>query len=168
MRDLLRWFFSPWVLGGAFLVSLMLLGVTAALVWFTRPQPRQTAPGTAVLNVISAATSTPLLPTSQPTGTPEPTAATTGEGVPPSPQPGTINLDAYVQITGTEGDGLRLRTDPGLDTEVRTLGAESEVFLVKDGPVELDGFTWWYLEGVVDPARRGWAVSNYLAIVQQP
>lgn len=166
MRDFLRWFFSPWVLGGSLLIAIVLLGGTAALLWFTRPEPTPIASSTAVLNVIPGATATPVLPTATP-APPTPTAAPQ-EGVPPSPLPGTINLDAYVQISGTGGDGLRLRVDPGLQTEVRTLGAEAEVFLVKDGPREVDGYTWWYLEGVYDAARRGWAVSNYLSIVQEP
>ena len=79
-----------------------------------------------------------------------------------------IAVGAYVQISGTGGDGLRLRTDPGLDSEVRILGAESEVFQVEDGPKDVDGFTWWYLVGPYDASRRGWAVSNYLSVVQNP
>jgi hypothetical protein len=77
-------------------------------------------------------------------------------------------MDAYVQISGTGGDGLRLRVEPGLKSEVRILGAEDEVFEVKDGPREADGFTWWYLVGPYDQTRRGWAVSNYLQVVQNP
>jgi hypothetical protein len=82
--------------------------------------------------------------------------------------PGVIAVGAYVQITGTGGDGLRLRTDPGLNSEVRLLGAEAEVFQVNEGPQEADGYTWWYLVGPYDSSRRGWAVANFLAIVQNP
>ena len=73
-----------------------------------------------------------------------------------------------MQITGTGGDGLRLRTEPGLNADVRILGAEAEVFLVQDGPRQVDGYTWWDLVGPYDSTRRGWAVSNYLAVVQNP
>ncbi|MBN1147881.1 MAG: hypothetical protein JXA78_11555 [Anaerolineales bacterium] len=86
----------------------------------------------------------------------------------PSPPPGVIAVGAYVQITGTGGDGLRLRTEPGLDEQIRLLGSEAEVFRVDEGPVELDGYTWWRLVGPFDETRHGWAVANYLAIVQNP
>lgn len=63
---------------------------------------------------------------------------------------------------------MRLRTEPGLDGEIRVLGEEAEVFVVKDGPNEVDGFTWWFLESPSSRSRRGWAVANYLALVQNP
>jgi hypothetical protein len=43
---------------------------------------------------------------------------------------------------------------------------DSEVFMVKDGPKDADGFTWWFLEAPYDPQRSGWAASNYLQVIQ--
>jgi hypothetical protein len=60
-----------------------------------------------------------------------------------------------------------LRVEPGLDSQVRLLGLETEVFQVTDGPQEVDGFTWWYLVAPFDETRNGWAVSNYLAATTQ-
>jgi hypothetical protein len=77
-------------------------------------------------------------------------------------------VDGYVQITGTGGDGLRLRTEAGLGSEVRFLGLEDEVFLIQDGPQNADGYVWWYLVAPFDETRRGWAVSNFLQVVQNP
>jgi hypothetical protein len=51
---------------------------------------------------------------------------------------------------------------------VRILGAEEEIFLVIDGPQQADGYTWWNLEGPFDETRHGWAVSNFLRVVQNP
>jgi hypothetical protein len=45
---------------------------------------------------------------------------------------------------------------------------EAEVFLVKDGPKQSDGFTWWFLEAPYDPDRSGWAASSYLVMVRNP
>ncbi len=42
------------------------------------------------------------------------------------------------------------------------LGTEAEVFKVEDGPMEADGYTWWYLVGPFDPDRKGWGVADYL------
>ncbi len=73
-----------------------------------------------------------------------------------------------MQVVGTGGTGLRLRDEAGLNGKVNTLGGEAEVFQVKDGPKDLDGYTWWYLVGPYDANRRGWAVANYLKIIQNP
>jgi hypothetical protein len=161
--NLLRWIVNPWVVGGAIIFALVMLMATLSLLWFTRPERSSAMPATAILNIIPAPTA------SQPPATPLPgKTPTPSPPVPPSPMPGVISVGSYVQISGTSGDGLRLRTDPSLDSEVRLLGSESEVFQVKEGPKEVDGYTWWYLVGPYDPSRRGWAVSNYLVVVQNP
>jgi hypothetical protein len=60
------------------------------------------------------------------------------------------------------------REQPGLEAPVLLLGAEAEVFRVEQGPQDADGYVWWYLVGPYDPARLGWAVANYLEVVQNP
>jgi hypothetical protein len=159
----MRWIFNARVIGCSLLVALVLLAATLGLLWYTRPGPAAAGPATAVLNIIPAPTDTSPAPTATAQQSPTPTSQ-----VPPSPGPGMIANGGYVQIAGTQGDGLRLRTEPGLESQVRILGAESEVFQVEDGPVEKDGYTWWYLVGPYDESRRGWAVSNYLEVVQNP
>jgi hypothetical protein len=77
-------------------------------------------------------------------------------------------VGAFVQVTGTSGDGLRLRAEPGLIGEVRFLGLESEVFQVKDGPRQVDEYTWWFLAAPYDESVQGWAVGNFLALAQNP
>jgi hypothetical protein len=74
----------------------------------------------------------------------------------------------YVQITGTGGAGLRLRNSPGVNSPPLFLGMDSEAFQVTDGPQTADGFTWFHLVAPYDKQRAGWAVSNYLSIIQQP
>jgi hypothetical protein len=165
-RTLLRGCLSPWVIIGGTFLALVLLGLTLALVWYNRPGPAPVAASTGVINVIPAPTITPIPPT--PTRTPSPTPTVPVQDVPPPPAEGVITLGAVVQISGTGTDGLRLRANPGLGGTVRILGAESEVFTVTDGPQEVDGYTWWRLAGLYDETRSGWAVSNYLAVVQNP
>jgi len=84
----------------------------------------------------------------------------------PTPLPaGQMGVGAYVQITGTGGDGLRLRGGPGTTFAPLFLGMESEAFKVTDGPKDADGFTWWYLVAPYDDNRKGWAVQNYLSVI---
>jgi hypothetical protein len=88
--------------------------------------------------------------------------------IPPSPPPGEVAVGAAVQVIGTGGDGLRLRSEPGLQAEVKYLGLEGEIFTVDDGPVLADSYTWWFLIAPYDETVRGWAVSNYLKAVPNP
>ncbi len=84
----------------------------------------------------------------------------------PTPLPsGQMGVGAYVQISGTGGDGLRLRGGPGTTFPPLFLGMESEVFKVTDGPKDADGFTWWYLVAPYDENRKGWAAQNYLSVI---
>jgi hypothetical protein len=117
---------------------------------------------TAEITMIPAPTLTPLVifPTSS-----EPTATTTSK---PPVQTGGIGIGVYVKITGTNGEGLNLRTSPGTSSSIRFLGMDSEVFLVKDGPQQADNFIWWYLQAPYDSSRNGWAAANYLTVIQNP
>ena len=42
---------------------------------------------------------------------------------------------------------------------------DGEVFEIRDGPVEADDFTWWYLVTPHDDDRTGWAAANFLSLV---
>lgn len=159
----IRAILSPWVVIVAIGFATFLLIGTIYI--FTLNRNLQSPAGivTAAMTVIPAPTSTPT------PVTPTPEATSTATRTPlPTPIPGEIVLGAYVQITGTGGDGLRLREEPGLDSRVLFLGLETEVFLVQEGPYEADGYLWWYLVAPFDETRRGWVVVNYIEVVQNP
>jgi hypothetical protein len=105
-------------------------------------------------------------PTHTPDVTPVPTL--NPSLVTPTLAPNTIGIGAYVQISGTEGEGLRIRSAPGLSGDTVFFGGESEVFAVRDGPQIADEYTWWYLVAPYDEARAGWAAANFLAVVPSP
>jgi len=160
-RPLLRFLFSPWVIGGTLVVGLSMFLITIFLFVGTRPKRGTIPAATAIMQVIPlpSATATP----STPTPTPEliPTQ-------PLPPESGNITIGALVQVTGTGGDGLRLRSDPGLTGIPRFLGMDSEVFQVSDGPRQVDGYTWWLVVAPYDTSVQGWAVANFLVVVQNP
>ncbi|HLA97935.1 MAG TPA: hypothetical protein VJL34_05740 [Anaerolineales bacterium] len=160
--DFLIALITPRVILGTFFLGLVLSGMTALALWIARPGPAASAPPTAVLQVIPIPSPTPILPT------PTLAEATATLAVPPSPPPGVIGVGAYVQVSDTGGDGLRMRREPGLEGEVLFLGLEAEVFQVVDGPQPADGYTWWLLTAPYDESVRGWAVANYLRVVQNP
>lgn len=162
-RRVIKFFTDPWLVFGAIGFGVALLVATLLLLTWTRSPQAPSAASTALITVIAVPTATEIPPTNLPT-LEEPPAATEF----PDPPGGDIAIDAYVQVTGTGGGGLRLREGPGLDRTVRILGAEEEIFLVSDGPQQADNYTWWYLEGPFDETRHGWAVSNFLHVVQNP
>ncbi len=164
MLEVLRRYINVWVIAGTIAVALLLLCILASVIWLSRPGAAQIEQATAVFNIIPYYTPTAPLPTLGPTSTPQSPQG----GVLPSPPPGSIASGGFVQIIGTGGDGLRLRSDPGLNGEIRYLGLESEIFRVDDGPTMMDGYTWWLLVAPYDENVRGWAVSNYLKTVPNP
>jgi len=155
---------NVWIIFGAFIVASFLLLVSMILLWVTRPSPISKTASTAELIIIEA-----------PTATPKPVTATLllettmtpSTGTPQSEQNIDIIIGVRVQIKGTGGDGLRFRDEPSLDSDVRFIGDEAEVFLVDEGPVSAEDYTWWHLIGVFDEARQGWAVSDYLIVIEE-
>ena len=153
-----------WVLVGAAIIGIGLVCGSMLLFILIRPDTGDILPPTAVLYVIPYISPTPL----PPTPSPQPTLEGQEEPIPPSPPPGDIFTGVSVQISGTGGDGLRLRTEPGLKGEIKFLGLEGEIFLVADGPQIVDGYTWWFLVAPYDETVQGWAVSNYLKVIESP
>ncbi len=79
-----------------------------------------------------------------------------------------ISIGRYVQITGTGGVGLRMRLAPGTESAPQFIAMENEVFEVKDGPISVDDFIWWFLVAPYDKNRQGWAAGSYLAVITNP
>ena len=151
------------VLIGGVLVGVCLFSALLIFLSSARQEQPGVVAGTAVLYVIAAPSATPLIPATATAPSPTPTNA-----IPAAPANGIIAIGAYVQISGTGGDGLRLRSEPGLAGTVRFLAIDGEVFQVIDGGRDVDGYTWWRLQAPYDPTVQGWAVANYLVIVQNP
>lgn len=163
LKKLLQGFSNGWVIIGAIVFAITLLVATYAGFLILRGTvilPGETLP---TVIVIAGPTATLPVPTSAPS--PEPTS-TPEMGIPAGGE--NIRLNGYVQVVGTGGDGLRVRSQPSLSQASLFIAVESEVFLVKDGPQVADGYTWWYLEAPFNPDRKGWAVANYLMGIDNP
>ncbi len=159
--EVLRRYFTRGVVLSALGLGILFTGAAAfALFWYLPPPTSE--PPQAALTWIPGPSNTPQPPTATqvPTSTATPTFAPLASGE--------LGIGSFVQIVGTEGAGLNIRSGPGLDAEVQFLGFDAEVFEVRDGPVEADGLTWWYLVTPVDESRAGWAASSYLSVVANP
>lgn len=155
-----RRFFSPLVIVCGLLLACGLFAATLVGANTLRPLPVVQPGGTAVLNIIPAPSPTVPLPTLPPSPTPTPTQ--------PIPGLAPLAIGDYVQVAGTGSDGLRVRSEAGLNGNILYLAIESEVFKVEDGPREVDGYTWWYVVEPYKQAVKGWVVANYLAQIQNP
>ncbi len=121
--------------------------------------------------LLSASVTPHVTKIAAPTFTPQPTDQTSNPSRTPTTgiflPDGVIGVGAYVQVIGTEGAGLRMRSEPGLNNEVNFTALDSEVFLVIEGPVEADGYTWWRLEAPYDKTRSGWSVNDFLSPIEE-
>lgn len=161
MNRQLRQLLSPGILLGA--IGFFCLLTMIALTWFgfsASPLGSGFGFAPADLTMIPAATSTSIF-----TRTPTPDPQQLGTPTLPADA---IVIGSYVQITGTGGDGLRLRSAPGLASDQLFLGEDAEVFQVRDGPQDANGYTWWYIVAPYDETRAGWAAANFLAVVPPP
>lgn len=153
-----RQLFNRWVILGAILFAGLLLLITIISIGWTKPpQSADVGFAPADVTVIPAPTGTSSAP---PTPTIDPFA--------PTATPTGIALGNYVQITGTNGEGLHIRSDASLNGAPVFLGYDSEVFVVKDGPREADGYVWWYLVAPYDDTRAGWAAADFLSYIPSP
>ncbi len=158
-------YITPWSCLGTIAVLALLLAAWGLLLRALTPPEQTIAEPTVVMQVIPAPTATiPGLPTPMESPTPTPTAQPKGELSTPGANE-QIKTGDYVQIANTGGDGLRIRSGPGTQNPALFLGMDAEVFQVMDGPKTADNITWWYLAAPYDENRKGWAASNYLAVV---
>ena len=149
-------------LGSAAAVGVVAWIALAALGLVVRPAAFPEIPPTPILTIIFAPTATPTPP---PTAIPSQASAT--PTFPPA-SGGTVRVGELVEVFGTSGDGLRLRAQADLQSQILVLGVDSEVFQVDNGPVQEDGFEWWYLVNPYDTAKQGWAVGLYLRPLASP
>ena len=143
------------ILGGGVLAGILFL------ISYTRPPQSPVGAVTAALTVIPSFSSTVTPAVSESASADIRLATSTLE-------PGVIGIGVFVQVSGTGGDGLRLRQGPSLGHEMQFLGLDGELFQVGDGPIAADGYTWWFVIGSYDETRQGWAASEFLEVVPNP
>jgi hypothetical protein len=149
------WRLVMWGGAGGIILTCLALGVGLII------RPNITGPeSTPVLTEFPGPTSTWT-----PADTTETPAATPTSSPPPSSTE--LDIGAFVAVSGTEGDGLRMRDQPGLEGTIIRLAVESEVFQIEGGPEESDGYIWWYVVNPYDPQINGWVVSNFLRLVEE-
>lgn len=77
------------------------------------------------------------------------------------------NITRFVQVTGTQGLSLRIRSAPGANAETVKLAPDGTRLLIIGEGQQADGALWWRVRDPSD-GKEGWAVSTYLAPVPGP
>ena len=149
------------VLNKSILVTGMVIALSFCIFWGfivmkLTSNPKNDSIVTAALTIIPVNT---LMPTvTLAAATPSSSQSYTGTD---------INTGEFVQIVGTNGAGLHIRSGPSLEESSNFLGMDDEVFKVMEGPQENDGFLWWFLVAPYDENRSGWAASDFLRVVTE-
>ena len=81
--------------------------------------------------------------------------------------PGVFAPNMVIVISGTQGEGLNVRQEPGTDRPVVYLAQEGETYTITDGPEIKDGLIWWLIDQTADGEKSGWSVQDYFAPLEQ-
>jgi len=84
------------------------------------------------------------------------------DSIPASPIPGVFAVGIKVEISGTGGDGLRMREDPGMDSEILYLAREGEDCIILEGPKIEENLIWWKIQSLEEENKSGWSVQTYM------
>lgn len=147
-----EWLLLPAILIGG---AIGLCGAIGFAVWVGLGGPGR-SPAAQPAAIVVSVTPSPIVPT--------PTASPTAT---PPPLPAGLTIGGYAQVNGTDGDSLRLRSDPGLQTTTLGTVPEGVVLLILDGPRPADNINWWRLRNLVD-GGEGWAAELYLIPARAP
>jgi hypothetical protein len=161
LKEMAR-YVTAWSVLGAIAVLVVLLAILGLVLRNMAPGSSSSPEPTAVVNIIPAPTATQFIVITATSVLPTPTVKSEFSTPQSNDQ---IKVGDYVQITGTGGVGLRIRSGPGIQNPPLFLGMDAEAFQVVDGPKEVDGIVWWNLVAPYDQNRKGWAASNYLTVL---
>ncbi|MBI9035114.1 MAG: hypothetical protein JEZ03_11645 [Bacteroidales bacterium] len=140
---------------GALLITVFLCLLWTGLTGLYKPIPQLQGAPTAEITLLPFITFSPIPTTKPDPGNLEMKNETEWE----------FYLGSVVQISGTNGAGLNVRSIPGKGNEINFLALDAEVFNIIDGPTEFEEYIWWKLEAPYDSTRTGWAVQDYLSLV---
>ncbi|MCE5192541.1 hypothetical protein LLF88_01135 [bacterium] len=73
-----------------------------------------------------------------------------------------LSIGAAVEVTGTGGDGVNVRSSPGTSEAIVGVEKEGASGIVLEGPTSASGFIWWRVQW--KDGLMGWSVDTYLRI----
>lgn len=74
--------------------------------------------------------------------------------------PTALVVGGFAKVSGTDGDGARLRFGFGLDTASIRWAEEGETLKILGGPEQSDGYTWYRVQDNL--GNIGWVADNFM------
>ena len=82
-----------------------------------------------------------------------------------SPTPRPVDIGADVVVVDVGDQQLNIRDQAGVfETSVIFRVPEGGRMTVLEGPLQIDGLTWWRVQNAANPSQTGWAAANYLQV----
>ena len=88
-----------------------------------------------------------------------------------TPAPVELAIGGNVVVDNTDGEGIRLRNGPGLESLTLAIIDDGTPFIVLDTdgeqenyPVEADGFLWYRVRATTGAEQEGWAASAFFRV----
>lgn len=75
--------------------------------------------------------------------------------------PGVFATDMHVQVINTEGHGLKIHSEPDIESDTLTIAPEGSQWIIIEGPTIVEGRIWWKMWSE-QSGTTGWAVQEYL------
>jgi hypothetical protein len=140
--------------GVAFGIGLFILTLIAIL---SIPHPTTGTKPTAILKVTS------FQPTATISDEGQTETATSEEG---TAIPGVFAQNMQVRVSNTDGEGLKVHSEPDIESDTLTIAAEDSLWIIIDGPVISESRIWWKIQSQ-ESEIEGWAVQDYLSAEYQ-
>ncbi len=145
----------PFIMGTLLGIGLFIL---ALVVIFSFPDTKENALPTAVLKI------TPYLPTMTISSAGQTEIAASTEQT--TALPGVFAMGMRVRVSNTGGEGLKIHTEPTIESDTLTIASENSLWIIIEGPTINESRIWWKIQAQ-DSAVTGWAVQDYLAAEYQ-
>ncbi|HAF61323.1 MAG TPA: hypothetical protein DCK95_03240 [Anaerolineaceae bacterium] len=78
--------------------------------------------------------------------------------------PGVFAVDMRVTVANTGGDGLKVHSEPDIESDTLTIASDGSVWIIIEGPTIKEGRVWWKMWSE-SSGLTGWAVQDYLTAV---
>ena len=75
--------------------------------------------------------------------------------------PGVFAVDMRVAVVNTGGDGLKVHSEPDIESDTLTIAADGSAWIIIEGPTIKEGRVWWKMWSE-SSGLTGWAVQDYL------
>lgn len=130
------------------------LFILALIVIYSFPDTKENSLPTAVLKI------TPYQPTATISSADQ--TEITASTAQTTALPGVFATGMNVRVSNTGGDGLKIHTEPTIESDTLTIASESSLWIIIEGPTINESRIWWKIQ-TQDSAVTGWAVQDYLA-----